>query len=345
MQLILRSFDLELTHTFTISRQSFNHKPTLVVELKDGDLSGFGESSENPYYHKTVEMMIEDLRKCKSVIEGSSHETPIDFWKKMYPLLNHNMFALCALDIAYNDLYARKKGLKLYELWGLDISNNPMTNYTIGIDSIEKMVKKMEETPWPIYKIKLGTNDDLAIVKELRKHSDAIFRIDANCAWGVDETLKNAEVFRTLGVEFIEQPMPAENWDEAKIVYEKSVLPIIADESCQIESDVLKCVGHFHGINIKLAKCGGLTPARRMLFEAEKLGLKKMVGCMTESTVGMSAIAHLLPYLDYVDMDGQLLMKYAIAEGTSLDFGKIIYAEGIGTGVKLKNISPKTEIK
>jgi L-alanine-DL-glutamate epimerase-like enolase superfamily enzyme len=345
MQLILRSFDLELTHTFTISRQSFNHKPTLTVELKDGEISGFGESSENPYYHKTVEIMIDDLLKCKSIIEDSSNETPEDFWQKMYPLLKHNMFALCALDIAFNDLYARRKGVKLYELWNLDPTNNPLTNYTIGIDTIENMAAKMKETPWPIYKIKLGTKEDIAIVQELRKHSDAIFRIDANCAWGVDETLKNAEVFKTLGVEFIEQPMPAENWDDAKIVYQKSVLPIIADESCQIESDVLKCVGHFHGVNIKLAKCGGLTPARRMLREAERNGLKKMVGCMTESTVGMSAIAHLLPYLDYVDMDGQLLMKKDIAEGTTLDYGKIIYAEGKGTGVKLKNISPKTEIK
>ncbi|MFD1314864.1 dipeptide epimerase [Namhaeicola litoreus] len=345
MQLRLRSFDLELTHTFSISRQSFNHKPTLIVELKDGKFSGFGESSENPYYHKTVEMMIDDLLKCKDIIEQSSNETPEEFWQKMYPMLKHDMFALCALDIAFNDLFARKKGVKLYELWDLDLTKNPLTNYTLGIDTIEKMVVKMKETPWPIYKIKLGTKDDIAIVKELRKHSDAIFRIDANCAWGVDETLKNAEVFKTLGVEFIEQPMPAENWDDAKIVYEKSVLPIVADESCQIESDVLKCVGHFHGVNIKLAKCGGITPARRMLFEAEKNGLKKMVGCMTESTVGMSAIAHLLPYLDYVDMDGQLLMKHDIADGTTLEFGKILYAQGNGTGVKLKNISPKIDLK
>ncbi|MDZ7612598.1 MAG: dipeptide epimerase [Flavobacteriaceae bacterium] len=318
---------------------------TLIVELKDGNLTGLGEASENPYYKKTIEVMANDLLIQKEFIEQYSDESPEEVWIKMYPYLKDDMFALCALDLAYNDLYARKKGKKLYELWGYDISNNPLSNYTIGIDTIDNMVLKIKETPWPIYKIKLGTKEDLKIVQALRKETDAIFRIDANCAWGVDESIYNAKELKKLNVEFIEQPMPAEDWDGAKVVFEKSVLPIIADESCQIEQDVEKCAGHFHGINIKLVKCGGLTPARRMIAEAKSKKLKTMVGCMTESTVGMSAIAHLLPELDYVDMDGPLLLKKDIAEGIALEHGRIIYSLENGIGSKLKNINPKMIIQ
>jgi len=335
MQLIVRSYDLKLKHTFTISRQSFDTKRTMIVELKDGDISGYGEASENPYYHKTLENMIQDLQNIKEIIEENNGETPEEFWSKMYAYLKEDMFAFCALDIAYNDLYARKNGKKLYNLWNYDIANNPITNYTIGIDTIEKMVAKMKETPWPVYKIKLGTKNDIEIVKELRKHSDAVFRIDANCAWTAKETIKNAIVLKKLGVEFLEQPLPAEDWEGARKVYLESVLPIVADESCQVESDVEKCHYHFHGINIKLVKCGGLTPARRMLKKAKELGMKKMVGCMTESSVGISAIAHLLPKLDYVDMDGAMLLSKDIAEGVKIKSGIIYYSDLKGTGVKL----------
>lgn len=344
MQLIIRTYNLKLKHTFTISRQSFDVKKAMIVELKDGNFSGYGEASENPYYNKTIDNMINDLSNCKEIIESTKDKTPEEFWSKMYVYLKDNMFALCALDLAYNDLYARKKGVKLYELWNYNIDNNPLSNYTIGIDTIEVMVAKMKETPWPIYKIKLGTKNDIAIVKELRKHTDAIFRIDANCAWTANETIKNAIVLKELGVEFIEQPLPAEDIEGAKKVFLNSVLPIVADESCQIETDVEKCYNLFHGVNIKLVKCGGLTPARKMLKQAKQLKIKTMVGCMTESSVGISAIAHLLPELNYVDMDGAMLLSKDIARGVTMDLGKIIYSDENGTGVQLIDNNPKTII-
>jgi L-alanine-DL-glutamate epimerase-like enolase superfamily enzyme len=246
------------------------------------------------------------------------------------------MFALCALDMAFTDLYARKKGKKLYEYWNYNTDKNPLTDYTIGIASIEKMVAKMKELPWPIYKIKLGTSEDLEIVKALRQHTDAVFRIDANCGWGVEETINNSVELKKLGVEFLEQPMKADFWEGHKEVYKYTALPIIADESCIIEEDVAKCHNHFHGVNIKLVKCGGLTPGKRMIENAKQLGLKTMVGCMTESSVGISAIAHLLPQLDYVDMDGALLLAEDIAEGVTISAGKIYYPDRDGTGVILK---------
>ena len=335
MKMTLRSFDLQLKHTFTISRESHDVQPSLIVELSEDGHSGFGEATSNPYYNISVENMVNDLESLREMIEGFNNVTPEVFWTKMQPHLKDNMFALCALDLAYNDLYASKKKKKLYELWEYNIDDNPLTDYTIGLDTIEKMVAKMKELPWPIYKIKLGTKEDIKIIEELRKHTDAVFRVDANCGWTAEETIKNAPALKKLGVEFIEQPLRADDWQGHKEVYEKSVLPIIADESCQVEADVAKCHSHFHGVNVKLTKCGGLTPARRMLNEAKELGMKTMVGCMTESTVGISAIAHLLPLLDYVDMDGALLLAKDIAKGVTIENGKVIYSDGFGIGVSL----------
>ena len=219
MELILRAYDLKLKHTFTISRESIDIQPSMIVELKSDGFSGYGEATSNPYYNITVPKMMGDLEAIRSQIETTVDDSPEDFWYKMSLFLQDDLFALCALDMAYNDLYARKKEKKLYNLWQYNIGNNPMTNYTIGIDSIEKMVAKMEELPWPIYKIKLGTKEDIAIVKELRKRSNAIFRIDANCGWGVEETISNAIELKKLGVEFLEQPLKANNWEgHAKVM-------------------------------------------------------------------------------------------------------------------------------
>ncbi|MGJ8745598.1 dipeptide epimerase [Polaribacter sp.] len=335
MKIKLHAFNLELKHTFTISRESHDFQPSLIVELIDGEFSGLGEATSNPYYNITVENTKEIILKNTTFIESLSEEEPTNFWKKLQPIFTENMFALCALDMAFTDLYAQKKGKKLYDLWSLHIDKNPKTDYTIGIDSIEKMVAKMQELPWPIYKIKLGTKNDIAIVTELRKYTDAIFRIDANCGWTADEAIANSFKLKELGVEFLEQPLKANDIIGAKKLYENSALPIIADESCIVESDVEKCAGLFHGVNVKLTKCGGVTPGKRMLEKAKSLGMKTMVGCMTESTVGISAIAHLLPLLDYVDMDGGLLLKKDIATGITIHNGVISYADKNGIGASL----------
>jgi L-alanine-DL-glutamate epimerase-like enolase superfamily enzyme len=218
----------------------------------------------------------------------------------------------------------------------LSIDKTPASNYTVGIDAIDVMVAKLNEFPgWPIYKIKLGTDRDLEIVRELRRHTTATFRVDANCGWTAEQAIAYAPELKSLSVEFIEQPLKADRWEDLRRVRENSVLPIIADESCIVESDVARCHGVFHGINIKLVKCGGLTPARRMIAEARRLGLSVMVGCMTESTVGISAIAQLLPLLDYVDMDGAVLLAKDIADGVRLDRGRCLYPDRPGNGVTL----------
>jgi L-alanine-DL-glutamate epimerase-like enolase superfamily enzyme len=336
MLLKLHEFDLPLRHVFTISRGSVSVQQTLIVELQEDGLSGYGEATTNDYYGFTIENMASALEAVRARLETCTLDDPARLWDELHPLLRDNPFAHCALDQAAHDLWGKKLGQPVYKLWGLTADNLPRTNYTIGIDAIDVMVAKMNEFPgWPIYKIKLGTPHDLDIVRQLRQHTDAVFRVDANCGWTADETIRNSRELKPLGVEFIEQPLPADRWDDMRRVYAESALPVIADESCIVPADVERCHEHFHGINIKLVKCGGLTPARRMIARARQLGMQVMVGCMTESTVGISAIAQLLPLLDYVDMDGALLLAQDIATGVTIDNGVCCFAAENGCGVRL----------
>ena len=335
VKLDLHPHTLELAHSFGISRERYDRQETLIVSLSDNGVTGYGEATANPYYGATIPSLTREVESVRSLLESTSPEAP----EALYEILctrGLSGFARCAIDLAAWDLMGKLKGVPLYELWGNDTDSYPVTNYTIGLDTTEVMVAKMEETPWPVYKIKLGTDRDVAIVTELRRHTDAVFRVDANCAWDARETIENAAALKELGVEFIEQPLPADDWEGMEVVAHHCDLPVIADESCQQEADVERCALHFNGINIKLTKCGGLTPARRMIQKARKLGLKVMVGCMTESSVGISAIAQLLPQLDYVDMDGAMLLKEDIASGVRIaEGGKVIFPELGGSGVRL----------
>ena len=175
----------------------------------------------------------------------------------------------------------------------------------------------------------------MEIVAQLREHTDARFRVDANCAWTAQQTIELSKPLSELGVEFIEQPLPADQIEQMEEVFDLSALPVIADENCLVLEDVDSCIGRFHGINIKLVKCGGLTPARKMIAQARQSELRVMVGCMTESTVGISAIAQLLPLLDYVDMDGAALLANDIASGCEIKQGVCYYPDVPGNGVTL----------
>lgn len=336
MKLTLHAFTLPHRHTFRIAREAKSQQETFIVELEHDGRHGYGESAADNYYGASVANMAAALESARSIIEAHHPEDPEGLWQAVQPLLAEHSFALNALDMAAHDLNGKLKGKPLYQLWNLDPTHNVQTDYTIGIDEIPKMVEKMDEfAGWPIYKIKLGTDKDVEIIRALRQHTDAVFRVDANCGWSAEDCLRNADAFKDLNVEFIEQPLKADNWDGMAKVKAHCCLPVIADESCIVESDVERCADYFDGINIKLCKCGGLTPARRMLQRGRELGLKLMMGCMTESTVGISAIAQLLPMLDYVDMDGALLLAEDTASGVRIEQGTCIYAEAPGTGAQL----------
>jgi L-Ala-D/L-Glu epimerase len=335
------SHSLKFRHPFTISKGTKTHQPTLIVELEHFGIKGYGEAPAIAYYNIPVEKMIADLEAKKQMVEKFAFTDPDRYWHYLHHLFPQNSFLVCALDIAAWDIYGKMKGKKLYELWGGDISKNPICDYTIGIDSIDKMVAKMKEKPWPIYKIKVGTADDIAIVKALRDNTDAVLRVDANAAWDLDTALKLIPELEKLGVELVEQPLAKDDWDGMKVLYKESSLPLYADESCVFEKDVERCKDHFDGINIKLTKCSGITPARRMIDKAKELGMKVMIGCMNESTVGSAAIAHLLPFIDHVDMDGPLLLEEDLATGIGYDLGKISYSGEPGLGINYTGVFQK----
>jgi len=332
----IHKFDLQLRHPFTISRETITSQPTVIVELEESGHHGFGEATANRYYGFSLETICAGLESVREQVESWSLDDPIAFWTNLQTRLRDNPFAQCALDQAAHDLWGKKQGQPVYALWGLNTDHSPPTDYTIGIDEIDVMIAKMNEYPdWPVYKIKLGTKRDLEIVAALRQQTSSPFRVDANCGWTSEETIRNSHELKAMDVEFIEQPLPADQWEAMIDVHRRSALPVIADESCIVEQDIDRCENHFHGVNIKLTKCGGLTPARRMIDRARQLGMQVMVGCMTESTVGISAIAQLLPSLDYVDMDGAMLLSKDIASGVTIENGFCIYPEENGHGVTL----------
>ncbi len=337
MKLFYTKKELPFQYPFTISNgRTKTHQPTLVVALQIGNFIGFGEAPAITYYNITVEDMIADIEQKKPFIEKFALTDPARYWHYLHHLFPKNPFLVCALDIACWDLFGKMKGQLLYQLWNTKWENTPQTDYTIGIDTIKVMVQKMKAKPWPIYKIKLGTENDIEIVEALRKHTDARFRIDANAGWTLPEALEKIPKLKELGVEYVEQPLAKDNWDEMKILFQASTLPLFADESCVFEQDVEKCYQHFHGINIKLTKCSGITPALRMIEKARNLNIQVMMGSMNECTIGSAAIAQFLPQIDYVDMDGPLLQTEDLATGIEYNFGTITIKGNSGLGIQIK---------
>jgi L-Ala-D/L-Glu epimerase len=337
MKLTCKTYNLPFTHPFTISKGTKTHQPTFVVELEFMGFKGYGEAPAISYYNIPVEKMVADLESKRMVIEKFTLTDPERFWHFLHHLFPNNSFLVCALDMAGWDLFGKMKRKPLHQLWNLDITKSPITDFTIGIDSIENMVTKMQAKPWPIYKIKVGVDNDVEMVAALRKHTNAVFRVDANAGWTLEQALHKIPRLKELGVEMVEQPLAKDNWEGMKVLFEQSPLPLYADEACVFEGDVEKCHHHFHGINIKLTKCSGITPARRMITKARELNIEVMIGCMNESSIGTAAIAQLAPLLDKVDMDGPLLLAEDIAEGAGFDFGKIIYTTTAGLGIYVKD--------
>ncbi|MGZ8543957.1 MAG: dipeptide epimerase [Flavisolibacter sp.] len=335
MKVSHHSFNLKFKYPFGISKGTKTYQPTFIVELEHLGWKGFGEAPAITYYNIPVEKMAEDLERKKVFVEKFAFTEPERWWHYLHHLFPANPFLVCALDMAGWDLYGKMKNKELKSFWQPVEAKQPICDYTIGIDTIDKMVEKLREKPWPIYKIKLGTENDIGIMEQLRKHTDATFRIDANAAWKAEEALEKIRVFKEMNVEFIEQPLAKDDWEGMKYLFKHSPLPLYADESCVKEEDVDKCHQHFHGINIKLTKCSGITPALRMIERARQLNLGIMVGAMNESTLGSAAIAHLAPLVDHIDADGPLLLEEDLATGLEyLDDGNILTSGRPGLGIQ-----------
>ncbi|MEM8738319.1 MAG: dipeptide epimerase [Planctomycetota bacterium] len=372
LRLTLHPVELPLRHTWTIAHGTRTVQRNLIVALHDPDTghTGYGEAPGIPYMGVELPQMVRFLRETDHTGIGTAR-IPLDeaelLRHKNYPgqwfflrdepggSLESWMFAHAALDEARYDLWGKTHGRSVRETLAPNHAAVPRSDYTIGLDTPEMMAEKLRGFPdFPVYKIKLGSppgqggvSRDLDIVRRLRDETDVPFRVDANTAWTANDTIRISQTLRDLGVEFIEQPLAPElPREEHEAVYFGSDLPIIADESCQADVDIAKCEGLFHGVNIKLSKCGGMTPARIMIADARRRGLRVMAGCMTESTVGISALAQLLPLLDEVDMDGALLLAEGadVAEGVRLRTdGTAAFPEGSaghGNAVRLTRRLP-----
>ena len=337
LKLHLYPLELPLRHVFRTSKVERHVQQTLIVCLEEDGHRGYGECTENAFFGAHLGSIVKEIEGIRALLEASpSPEAP----EVLYELLIQrglSSFARCAVDVAFHDLRGKQTSQTLYQKWGL--KEKPLiSSYTIGLGRVEEMQEKIKEKPWPVYKIKLGQQNDLSIVRALRQVTDSTFRVDVNGAWTLKESIQKINLLSRLGVEFVEQPLARELTEEQSHLYEVSSLPLIADESCANERELQACSKRFQGVNIKLMKCGGLTPALAMIKQARALGLATMVGCMVESSVGISAIAQLVPLLDYVDMDGALLLSEDPATGVEVHPTGLAYGSLAGTGASLKHL-------
>ncbi len=334
MQLKYYTYDLPFKYPFATARGVKTHQPTLILELEHFGIKGYGEAPAIAYYDVTIDKMIETLEQKRRFIETYNLNDPERFWHFLHHLIPNSHFLMCALDMAAWDLWGKIKQKPLYELWGNQWKNEIKTDYTIGMDEVPKMVEKMKAYPNPIYKVKMGWPNDIEMITALRKNTDALIRVDVNSGWKLNEAIEKISILKSLEIEIVEEPLERFNYKEMSELYLNSQLPLMADESCVTLSDIDKCVNNYDAINIKLTKCGGLTPALDMIKKARAHNLKIMVGCMNESTIGSAAIAHLIPLIDYVDMDGPLLLAQDIATGISYDYGEVSITHEPGLGIQ-----------
>lgn len=338
LQLKYYPYDLAFKYPFTTYKGTKTEQSVLVVTLGVGRIMGVGEVGAISYYDVTTQGMIEQLEAKRAVIERYAMTNPERFWHFLHHLLPGQNFLIAALDIAGWDLFGKMRRKPVYELLGLEWKDVPITDYTIGMDSKEEMLAKLKNNPWPLYKVKMGKPDDIELVQAISEHTNAAIRVDANEGWSFDDAQKILPELEKLKVQMVEQPLHRDELDAQKELKALSSIPLFADESCQTLKDIATCAEGFHGVNVKLAKCGGITPAVQMLDEAKKLGLKTMIGAMCESTVGSAAIANLLPKLDEVDADGPLLLKEDIATGLSYNNGKMQLSGEPGIGIQFKGV-------
>ncbi|MFB6068534.1 MAG: dipeptide epimerase [Halobacterium sp.] len=336
---------LPLEHDFTIARGTQSTAENVVVRVADGaGMTGVGGAAPATHYGETadtVEAVLPDLLAAVERVGDPHALARIE--RRMRETVGDNPAARCAVSVALHDLAAKRLGVPLYRLWGLDADRTPRTSFTIGIDDPETMREKTEaavDAGYPVLKVKLGTDRDRELVETIRDAApDATIRVDANEGWTPREAVAKCEWLADYGVEFVEQPVPAENPEGLRFVYERSPLPIAGDESCVTLEDVPQVADRVDIANLKLMKCGGLREATRMIHTARAHGLEVMLGCMIESNASIAAACHLAPLLDYADLDGSLLLADDEYEGIDLSGGEIRLADApAGTGARYSSV-------
>ncbi|MGH7702028.1 MAG: dipeptide epimerase [Gemmatimonadales bacterium] len=326
--------ELRTRHPFIIARGGQSDYRTVMVRLIDGDgIEGWGEAAPTRFYGETPETVLAALQAYATMLPADPFLIE-DAELEWATLLRRNPSARAALSSALHDLVGKRLGVPVYRLWGLDPAKAPQSTFTIGIDTAERIrAKVLEAEQYPILKVKLGTDRDREILGTIREATSKEVRVDANCGWTVRQAIAMLPVLEEFGVTVLEQPLPPEDLDGLGEITRQSKIPVIADESCETAADIPGLVGRVDGINIKLAKCGSLREALRMIALARTHHLMVMVGCMIESSLAITAAAHFTPLVDIVDLDGAALLAGDPFRGATIDGGQVRLPTGPGLGV------------
>jgi len=326
-----KSIDLNLRHVFRTARGGSATRSNVIVEVDHEGHSGIGEAAPIKRYAQSAETSA----RAVEVMAGRIQDPRAYAVAAARAAVPGEAAAEAALDMALHDLAGRRLGAPLYELLGLDPGKTPQTSFTIGLDTPEVVVRKVREaSAYPILKVKLGSDDDREVLTAVRDTTDRPIRVDANEGWTPAEALARLEWLAKMGVELVEQPLPAAMIAETRELRRLSPLPFYADESVHRAADIPPLAGAFDGINIKLMKCGGLNEALDMIAVARAHGLKIMLGCMIESSIAITAAAHISPLVDIADLDGNLLLDHDPYVGATVKDGRLVLPDAPGLGVK-----------
>jgi L-alanine-DL-glutamate epimerase-like enolase superfamily enzyme len=326
--------DLKLTTPFRISRGVQHTAPNVVVQIHHNDYVGYGEAAPDEFYGENQETVL----ACIATFAGNLGDDPFlieDIMSNLDHLIRFHPAAKAAVDMALYDLIGKMLNVPVYKLLGLNPKHTPHTSFTIGIDTPENMAKKaLAAGDYPILKVKVGTKHDLENLKAIREVSPATIRVDANTAWTPKEAIKMINALAPYNIEFVEQPVAPRDLAGLKLVRENVPLPIIADESCVAIEDIPRLAECVDGVNFKLMKSNGMTNVLKMIHVARACNLRVMIGCMIESSLAITAAAHLTPLVDYADLDGHLLIDNDPYEGVKVVNGKLVLPDRPGLGVQ-----------
>jgi L-alanine-DL-glutamate epimerase-like enolase superfamily enzyme len=334
LKLSYRPYELQLKHVFTVASNSRTTTPVVLTSIEYDGVTGFGEASMPPYLGESHESVLNFLSKV-NLEQFSDPFLMEDILEYIEGVMPGNYAAKASLDIALHDLTGKLLGQPWFRLWGLNQEKTPLTSFTIGIDTADVVREKtLEASAFKLLKIKLGRDNDREMIETVRSVTDVPIFVDVNQGWkDRNYALEMAHFLKENNAEFIEQPMPKEQIDDIAWLTERSPLPIVADEALQTVNQLLSMKGIYSGINIKLMKCGGMHAAYKMITMARQMGMKVLIGCMTETSCAVSAAAQLSPLVDWADLDGNLLIANDIYEGMTVVDGRVTLPDRPGIGI------------
>jgi L-Ala-D/L-Glu epimerase len=338
LKLTAEVITLKTKHPFVIARGGDDDTRVVWVRLIDADgVEGWGEADPSRYYGETADTVLAVLRELEPLLPRDPFD--LDAAEARFAsAVPGNGAARAAVSAALHDLVGKRLGQPVWRLWGLDPARAPRSSFTIGLDTPERIRQKViEAASYPILKIKLGTERDETILRTVRDATDKPLRVDANAGWTRERALEMLPILKAYGVEFLEQPLPPDDLEGIAAVRRRGVLPVVVDESCIVATDIPRLAGAVDGINIKLAKCGSLREALRMIATARAHGMLVMVGCMIESSLGITAAAHFTPLVDAADLDGAALTANDPFIGATIEGGQIRIPTGPGLGVQRRS--------